>query len=293
MRRLLYATAVLVMISHLFATRTSAENAAPLQAVVRFYPDWKADPKGYVTLGVPLEGSEVRADAVRKAYTSSQADDEGGRPENLRGAIIVAMPADQQDPAVIEAMGGLAFAQFYGPEPLVLRSGTAPRNPPKPCLFLDALGQPLPNATVEILIGPGDGLSSMPTPRVWIADAQLDAEGRLQPPWSISSLNHFGYEVMHPDCGLVPALPQYASDDGPCLVFRVGALPRDKWCIFLDALGYPLAGAQVEVITSGRWEDGRITALPWHIAAFSFPIPTMASRWSSRTVRRSFPCASR
>jgi hypothetical protein len=262
MRRLLYATAVLVLISHLFATRTSAENAVPLQAVVRFYPDWKADPRGYVTLAVPLQDFEIRADAVRTAYTRSQPGDDGARPQDLREAILVAVPDDQQDPAVVEAMGGLVFARFYGRDPLVLRSDAAPRNPPKPCLFLDALGQPLPNAAVEILIGQGDSLSSMPTPRVWIADAQLDAEGRLQPPWSISSLNHFGYQVMHPDCGLVPALPQYASDNGPCRVFRVGALPRDRWCTFLDALGYPLAGAQVEVITSGRWEDGRMTSLP-------------------------------
>jgi hypothetical protein len=261
MRRLSRTLAVLVLVSHFLAARPAAANPVPLQAIVRLYPDWKADPRAYITLDVPLQDFEIRVDAVRRAYARSQPAGDGVRPQDLREAILVAMPADQQDPAVTEAMGGLVFAQFYGRGSLVLRSDAASRTLQKPCLFLDALGQPLPNAGVEVLIGQGDNLSSVPAPRVWIAETQLDAEGRLVPPQSTSALNRFCYEVVHPDCGPVLALPQYASENELYQIFRVGALPRDKWCVFLDALGHPMAGAQVEVITSGSWEDGRMTFL--------------------------------
>lgn len=274
MRRLFWTAVVLALISRPFDLRVSAGDSAPLRAVVRVYPDWRTDLRAYVTLTAPLEGREVKIEAVRQAYARGEFD--GTTTERLSGraraagrgidsrrdeAIVVVVPADQQDQAVVEAMGDLIYAQFLRQRSLALRPGESTGAQQKSCLFLDALGQPLPNAEVAILISLGNYGPSVPTPRVWIADAQLDAQSRLQPPRSTSGLNRFIFEVVHPDCGPVPAMPQYAAEDEPYHVFKVGALPRDKWCVFVDALDYRMAGAKVEVITSGSWEKGKMTFL--------------------------------
>jgi len=229
--------------------------------VVRLYPDWKADPRAYISLNVPVAGGEVKAEALRDAWAQNRPQPGGAATERLDQAIVVVTPADQHDQAVIDMLDGLILAEFLNGGPLALRTANSVQVPQKPYLFLDTLDQPVSNTEVEVLLGwtgyPGAG----PAPQVWIADAQLDAEGYLPLSGSIPTANRFLFRVRHPDCGLVPALPQSGSDDGLRQVFRVAALPKDKWCVFLDALGYPLAGMRVEIITSGSWEHGRMTFL--------------------------------
>jgi hypothetical protein len=254
MKRLLLTATVLVVACPFVGM--SSGDSAQSGVVVRLYPDWRDDPKAYVALTVPLEGGQVRADAVRRACSHEEV------PEPGLEAILVVVPADQRDQGVIDAMQGQIFAQFLRQGFLSLRPGEVPPTQRKPYLFLDATNQPFSSTEVEVLIGQSESTSRGQTAQVWIGTVQLDADSRLQPLQSSSPLNRFTYLVVHPDCGLVPATPQYASGNEPFHVFRVNALPRDKWCVFVDALGYPMAGVQVQVVTSGSWELGKMTSLP-------------------------------
>lgn len=258
MRRVLLAVIVLGLGSCPFSVHASATGSGP-RVVVRLYPDWKTDAKAYVALTVPLERFEVKADAIRREYARSKGDDESVSGE----AIVVVMPEDQQDQAVIDAMQGLVFAQFLRQGTLTLRPGQVPPVQQKPCRFVDASGAPLSDAGLAILIGQSSYSPRMTEiPRVWIADAKLDAEGCLpEAPRSSSGLRHLSFYVMHPDCGPVPAVPQYTSGGQAYHLYRAAALPKDQWCVFVDALGYPMAGVWVEVVTSGSWTHGRMTAL--------------------------------
>lgn len=255
MKRLLLTAVLLTLAPCLFIGLLSGSPAARPEAVVRLYPDWRNDRTAYVSLAVPLEGLAVTADAVRRAYARANSREPGAQ------AILVVVPDDQRDQAVIDAMKGLFFAQFLRQGALTLRAGEVPETQRKPYLFLDPMDQPFPHAEVEVLIGQSDHPPHRHTAQVWIGNVELDADGRLQPLRSSSSLNQFVYQLVHPDCGPVPAIPQYASGNEPHHVLRVNALARDKWCVFVDALGYPMAGVQVQVVTSGSWEVGRMTSL--------------------------------
>ncbi len=272
MRRSRLTVIVLVLTSWGVTMPVRAGDASGSRVMVRLYPDWEADPRAYTTLDVPVERFEVRAEALRRAYVYSRLEDGEATSQELRDAettyrgelreaIVVVVPDDQEEQAVVDMLDGFVFAQFLRQGSLDLRPRDVARMPPKPCLFLDALGQPLPNADVEILMSPGNQPPSAPVPRVWIADAQLDAQGFLLPPQSTAGLSRFTFHVVHPDCGLVPAMPQYTSANDPHYIFKIAAMVRDQWCVFTDALGYPMAGAQVEIITSGSWENGRMTFL--------------------------------
>jgi hypothetical protein len=121
--------------SGLLVRRTSSgswadrQQAADLlngrQVVLRLYLDWKTDPKAYVTLRVPLEGLDVTFDAVRLAYAqrksagrdpnSLELSDEAksALDQELKNAVVVVMPAEQQDPAITAVLNDCIFGKPY------------------------------------------------------------------------------------------------------------------------------------------------------------------------------------
>ncbi len=217
------------------------------KAVVRLYIDWKTDPKAFKTMTVALDGLDVVFDAIRQAMSGSVPED----------AVVVVVPDDQQNEAIIEVMGGCLFGESYRADGrIALWPGLVSRIQQSPCLFEDALRQPIKNAEVQILLA--DNLDEQRAQvRLWIADTKLDKNGRMSSLRASTScrLSSFLYVVNHPDCGPVPAvLRSYPSDPVQDSCYLVGALPKDKWCVFLDALGKPMAGATVEVYFASRWE---------------------------------------
>ena len=73
MRRVLPAIIVLALVHYAVGVSASAEGSTPRRSVVRVYPDWRTDPKAYVAVTVPLEGLDVKPDAVRREYARSEA----------------------------------------------------------------------------------------------------------------------------------------------------------------------------------------------------------------------------
>ena len=173
----------------------------------------------------------------------------------LEKKVIVVAPEDQTDQAVAAVVGEFIYAHPY-------RAGPAfsiwPRQlaPPRYqwCLFRDADKQPVAGATVEVMIGRGlwdEGVW------LWIRQAKLDDKGCLKAPRPGSGgFDNFVFLVDYPEVGEVPVGP-YAMElpNEQHRIYTVPALPKDKWCVFKDALGEPMPNATVEIFYESGWRS--------------------------------------
>jgi hypothetical protein len=93
------------------------------------------------------------------------------------------------------------------------------------CVFKDALGEPIPEATVEIFDTP---TWKHERPRC-IATVKLDEKGRLRPPASDPRLERCCFVVSHPDYGTALVEPRATMAAGDLLtsctvpLVRIGA----------------------------------------------------------------------
>lgn len=218
------------------------------QVRVRVYNDWKKDPRAYKLVTVKLDGLSFQCDTVKEAFGQMS-----------ESAVIVVAGEDQTDQAVAAVIDNFVYAELY-------KYKKGGRNFIWPehyrdskytwWIFTDADRDPIPNAQVEIFIG-NDRYSDN-RPRVWLSSATLDEKGRLKPLMLVSVLREFSFLVHHPDCGLVRT--RHGSDvfsDESYETYVVAALPKDKWCVFTDALGEPIPNATVEIFPGSGWEVGR------------------------------------
>jgi hypothetical protein len=119
--------------------------------------------------------------------------------------------------------------------------------PEKWCVFKDALGEPIPEATVEIFEG-SDWEKRKPDS---IGKIKLDEKGRLRPPESNPRLRSCCFIVSHPDYGTALVERKLGGHPGEPLfsctvpLVRIGtkADKRSIWGTVVDANGNPVAGA--------------------------------------------------
>ncbi len=245
-----FVLTVLVGCSSTQAQTEEPASDAPLgdkNAVVRLYTGWQTDPKAYTTMAVPLDGFDVAFDAVAQAAGGSMPED----------AMVVIVPDDQQDAEIAEMMGGCFFGEPYrSGGRITLSPGVIPGFQLAPCLFWDALDQPIPNAEVEVLLA-DNPIHYSASVKLWIANARLDETGRMQSPKASASCSLCAllFVVIHPDCGPVPSLSCMSLLPGGDHLLSVGALPKEKWSVFLDALGNPIPGASVTMFYESAWES--------------------------------------
>lgn len=255
MRRLCWIAGVVVFTILAGYSSTKAQTGEPTSdalgdknAVVRLYTGWQTDPKAFTTMAVALDGLDVRFDAVAQAAGGNVPED----------AIVVVVPDDQQDAEIAEMMGGCFFGERYrAGGRITLSPGVIPWVQLSPCLFLDALDQPIPNAEVEVLLS-DNPIHYSASVKLWVGNAKLDENGRMQSLKASGScsLHAFLFTVIHPDCGPVPSLSYYTSlQPGQDHRLFVGALPKEKWSVFLDALGDPIPGASVTMFYESVWES--------------------------------------
>lgn len=173
----------------------------------------------------------------------------------LEQKVVAVIAEDQTDQAVAAAVGEFIYAQDY-------RFGPAfsiwPRElaPPRYqwCLFQDADKQPIADATVEVMVGRGyqwnEGVW------LWIRQAKLDEQGHLKTPRSGSrGFDKFVFMVDYPEFGEVPVGPTALDlPDQPHRIYTVPVLPKDKWCVFKDALGNAIPNATVEIFQGVGWQ---------------------------------------
>lgn len=232
------------------AKELACEVLAGRQVVVRVYNNWQKDARAFERVSVPLDGLSIGLDAVKSAL-----DDIG------KSAVFVVLGEDQKDEAVAAVVGDFIYAEPYiEGRNFSIWSEYLGEIADKWHVFKDALGNPIPHATVEIMVSSnrywGTG------PRVSIGKVKLDEKGRLKAPKSTSTLGDFCFMLFHPDYCSAPvqASPHIRVDNGVWANF-VPVLPPEKWCVFKDALGEPIPEAAVEIFNNPTWEYKRTTSI--------------------------------
>lgn len=116
-------------------------------------------------------------------------------------------------------------------------------------VFTDALGQPIPNATVAIYSGQTYERRTHPNPTIY----QLDSQGRLKPPQECPRLEHSCFVVSHPDYGTAITEPRSKATQNiletctvPLVLIGTEAQVRSIWGAVVDPNGEPLSGVVLE-----------------------------------------------
>ncbi len=229
----------------------SAENAGQVQAAI----------DRIIRLGQEsaptLEQIAKDGESVRMAgqpIESSVRAVERALDKMLEQKALVVTGEDQTDEAVAAVVGEFIYAHEYrfGPAFSIWPSKLTPPRYPW-CLFQDADKQPIADAPVEVFIGQGyqwnEGVW------LWTRNAKLDEQGRLKAPRPGSGgFDKFVFMVHYPDFGELPVGPHAMElPNQPHLIYSVPVLPKDKWCVFKDALGNPMPNATVEVFQDVGW----------------------------------------
>ncbi len=159
------------------------EMLAGRSLLVRIYKDPAAHPDAFQRVIVPLKGSTLSLDAIKSVS--------GPIPEK---AIIVVLGSDQTDRQVIAVLAGFVFVREYRPraEPLYLQPRFFDDPGHEWWTFLDAMGQPIPEASVEIGV-----YTAMREARVIVDKGTLDAQGRLK-----RIKGNFAFTISHPSYGI-------------------------------------------------------------------------------------------
>jgi len=208
--------------------------------VLRVFRDWRNKPEAFETVSVLLQGLVVELDSLKAALG-----------QNCDSAFVVAIGSDQTDKPVAAAMGDYIFGRAYKDGQKLHIWPPRARDPGhKWWTFVDALGNPIPQAKVEILLHDCDSRQGA---RVSVGKVQLDEQGRLKRIRETGYPIKFIFTLSHPNYGT--AMVEYAGcpsvKDAP-KTYVVPLVRRDSEPatrsvegFVVDGQGSPIEGAQI------------------------------------------------
>jgi len=151
--------------------------------VIRMYPDAISDPGKFVKVTAPLAGVNVRFEAIRGAHPPVS--------ERVRYLIWA---EDQTDQVVAKALGRrVHLGSYHEQNRLSIWIVAADQKYQPYWTFLDALGKPIPRASVDMAL-------SWNMDEIPLFKATLDERGRLRR--RLSGGATFVIKVEHPDYGV-------------------------------------------------------------------------------------------
>ena len=231
-------------------TRDSARlSMLGRKALVRVYKDWKADPRAFDRIRVTLTDLGIRFDSVEAAV-----------PGLDESAVLVLAGADQDDDAVGRTIGNFVYTESYGKAKIhTISYGRFDRPDPEPWTFKDALGNPIPEASVEIFLRDFSGKAE-----IYVGKSSTDERGRLVIPNLDGSLRHLGFVVSHPDYG-VAKVTRYLRETTEMVVPSVSrsteAYQRCARGTVMDPEGNPVSGARIQCTNIRTLGEGLITGV--------------------------------
>jgi hypothetical protein len=247
------------------------------KVTIRVYNNLQTEPDKYQKVTVPLNGLSTNAEAIKSAY-----------PAISDSAEIVIMASDQEDKVVAAVLGDDIFAEPYQPgKRISLWPKSLRESELKYCVFVDALGNPMPRATVEVYLQRRYG-GELSTPS---AVVQLDKQGRMKPPSQDPTLQNCCLVVTHADYGTAIVEPELiVTDDKSFIRCTVPMVRLDSEQItqsffghVVDSNGNPVAAAVVECFdlktvdgSPLRWANlsyPKVKAITDKQGQFSFYVP--------------------
>jgi hypothetical protein len=197
--------------------------------LVRVYTDPAGHPETFQQVTVPIQKCCVSPDAIRSAF--------GPIPDK---SPLVILGHDQSHGVVAAVLGDCIFAGAYrrGAEALRIQPPLDQDLGHTSWLFVDALGQPIPGASVEIALEVGQAT-------VLLAKGKLDAQGRLK----CIPCERLVFTISHPNYGV--GTTQY---NGPS---DIKSLP-ETYVVPLVAMNSPAAAGAIQ----GTVTDSQGKAVP-------------------------------
>jgi len=181
--------------------------------VVRVYNNYHADQRAYKLLSVPMTGLSVHHSAVKEAY-----------PDINKSDIIVIVARDQLDKTASAIIDNFVYADTYDPKKIWSIWPNWSRIPDyKYLLFTDALGDPIPGASVEIMLSRNPRNSEY----IYLDKAVLDTKGRMKPLILSGSIFNLVFVVSHPQYGKAQAHNNYTNQDNGRIVLPLVQLESE------------------------------------------------------------------
>lgn len=170
--------------------RLAEEAMEGRQAFVRIYYDWQKDFRAFKLIPIKLVRLLIKPSQIAEVY--------GKVPES---AVFAFVGSDQKDELVAEAANDYIFLAMPKSYSLAIWAPLDFDRKYEPLIFNDALGNPIPNANVELLIG-GSHVTSH---RICIDLGKLDGKGRLKRPRLGRFARMRAFVISHPDYGIALA----------------------------------------------------------------------------------------
>ena len=206
------------------------------KVLVRVYDNYHADPRAYKRVSVPLTGLSVHHSAVKEAY-----------PDINKSDVIVIVARDQLDKTVAAVINDFVYADTYDPKKSRSIWPNWSRIPDyKYLFFTDALGEPIPGASVEIMLSRNLRNSEY----IYLDKAILDTQGRMKPLILNGSIFNLVFVVSHPKYGKAQAHNNYTKQDNgrivlPLVQLESEAAIRAVKGYVVDTQGYALEAMPV------------------------------------------------
>ena len=236
--------------------------------VVRLYSNWQEAPASFQKVAVPTQGRQVRFEL------------EG----MVRSAVVAVVGEDQQDEVVKKALDDCIYAD---PSSKVVQFSLpfSGGRQGKWQTFVDALGNPIGRATVEMFLC----TAADEGPRISVTKLLLDEKARLKMPCLAGGLNRLHLIVSHPDYGSA-VVDRYLHSESTInlALVRKGteAHTRAIWGVVVDSESNPVAGAAVRCTHVRTLGEGLINSIhAWEYKVrtdetgrFSFYLPNQKRR---------------
>jgi hypothetical protein len=218
--------------------------------VVRVYPNPRSDPEGSTKVSIRFEDDTVQF-----------CDLEPALPSVSESCVVLFWAPDQTDEVVATLLARLVYAHRYSEASRLSLSTLVASRPhlKTSWTILDAGGQPIPQATVEVLVDPGNLMGQIP-----IQKATTDEHGRIER-WLPAGMATFALTIAHPNYGIARAMYMHASEE-PSGIYVVPLVPLDSDAAargiqgtVTDAEGRPVPGAEIDCIGLHRPDGNRLS----------------------------------
>ena len=220
---------------------------------MRIYDSWQTNPRIYKTIKVQLSGMVIDPNTIKDIF-----------PGINESAVIAIVGEDQADPVVAAVLDRFVYVDMYQTDkPFNIWTSWSRLPDYKYWVFTDALGDPMPQTSVEIMLHSYFDESQ----EISLGKAVLDEKGRLEPLVLARNIYRFAFIISHPDYGkaiVEKYTPRPQAVDG-ILRYVAPFVPIDSQAALrairgtvVDRDGYALEGIPITCLGLLYKDDSRI-----------------------------------